>query len=89
MEELPVLWKRPLRNAPSVWLSHSNDRPVFASDGSPAGWAPLVAASQSGIEIPEGSPEWEAAYARWLSGKHPTDDKLWREGVFLTLDKVV
>lgn len=72
-----------LRNAPSFWLCKGSEPLVLASDGTPAGWFPLVAACKATIEIREDQPEWKEAYARWQSGKNPTDDPRWKLGVFL------
>lgn len=37
----------------------------------------------------QGDPGWDEAYKRWTSGKAPTDDPAWREGVFAAYCDVI
>lgn len=38
------------------------------------------------IEIHETDDGFDAAFARWLTGRNPTDAAEWRRGVFLSLE---
>lgn len=36
------------------------------------------------VRITEAEEGWPEAYGRWLRGEDPTDNPLWKEGVFWT-----
>lgn len=44
----------------------------------------LKAHANVSILILEGDAEWDEAYARWISGKNPTDSPDWKQGVILS-----
>lgn len=43
--------------------------------------------SKDPIEIREDSPDWDTAYNKWISGKNPSNDPRWKEGVFMSVVK--
>lgn len=44
--------------------------------------------SPNTIQIVEGEPGWEQAYALWIANKNPTDSPEWKKGVYLGIIEV-
>ena len=40
------------------------------------------------ISIKEGEPGWEEAHSNWLSGKNPTPDPAWKNGVYFQIVEI-